>query len=186
MPSHEPRTWKIIRSLIRKGDVFVDVGAHVGTYTIPVAKIVGSNGIVVALEPSPFNYQILRRNVEINELRNCILINKAAWSKRAKLQFYYTTQATGISSLFPEWTKYHPLDDILKEVPPIDRIRVLKIDVEGAEVEVLKGAREVLKITDYVIFEAVKTLEPCLRLLPSDFKVSRIEMYNFLASRRIS
>ena len=77
MPYYEPITWKKIESIIKPGDICVDVGAHIGTYTIPMAHIVGPDGLVVAIEPSPVRY-ILSINVKINGLQDrVVIIDKA-------------------------------------------------------------------------------------------------------------
>lgn len=121
------------------------------------------------------------------------------------MRFYYDLRKTGSSSFNRKWffqqglperfyrtleteVEVAPLDEIVEELGLSDRaVRLLKIDVEGSEVEVLKGALNVLQRTDYIIFEASKTtLNSCLRLLPKHFKVSYIERtgsytYNFIA-----
>jgi FkbM family methyltransferase len=197
MPYFERRTWEVMKSIIKRGDVFIDVGAYIGTYSIAIAHKVGPSGIVISLEPSPM-YHILCKNIKINRLENCIALKKAAWSKSTHLELYYNPQRAGTSSFFKEWQPYvlksikveaKPLDDILEEVGyPISKIKLLKIDVEGSEVEVLKGASNTISITDYIIFETSKRmLNDCLQLLSSNFKVSFIEgtgpTYNFLACR---
>jgi len=208
MPHSEKKTWEVIKSVVRKGDIFIDVGAHVGAYTLPVAKIIGPRGKVIALEPSPFTFQILKRNVQLNRLNNVYLINKGAYSIRTHMNFYYDLRMTGHSSLDQKWflkqglpkrfcktlkkeIEVAPLDEIIEELGLFNEtIRLLKIDVEGSEVEVLKGATNILKNTDYIIFEASKrTLNSCLKLLPKYFKVSPIERigrltYNFIARRK--
>lgn len=63
----------------QKGDVFLDVGAHVGEYALEVAKIVGEKGLVVAIEPDFANYAVLKRSIEMNKTRNVIVVNVAAW-----------------------------------------------------------------------------------------------------------
>lgn len=88
-----------IKSIIRPGDVFVDVGTHVGTYTVPIANIVGSEGLVVAIEPSPL-HKILKINVELNKLTNVIILNKALYSETKLLEFYYNPRYYGMSSLY--------------------------------------------------------------------------------------
>ena len=81
------------------------------------------------------------------------------------------------------------LDNIvLSKIPSLDHVKLLKVDVEGAEVEVLKGATKILKLTDYIVFEASKqTIEGCLGIL-SGFNVKFIEesgpTFNFIATRR--
>lgn len=55
LPYYEEKTLKVMKSILKPGDVFIDVGAHVGTYAVPMARIVGPGGLVVAIEPSPLS-----------------------------------------------------------------------------------------------------------------------------------
>ena len=72
---------------ICRGGVFLDVGAHVGKYTVMVSKIVGSTGLVVAVEPHPENFRVLKRNIKLNNLKNVVAYNLAAWNKICTLSF---------------------------------------------------------------------------------------------------
>jgi FkbM family methyltransferase len=201
MPYFETLTFKIVKSLLKPGDVAIDVGANIGTYTIPLAKIIGPEGVIVAIEPSPIR-KYLHKNIELNKCQNVLVSDKAAYSTQGYLEFYFDPVRTGVSSIVANWVerfaKSKPerlkveadtLDNIvLSKIPSLDHIRLLKVDVEGAEVEVLKVATKILKITDYIIFEASKqTIESCLRIL-SGFDVKLIEggplTSNFIASRR--
>ena len=201
-PTYEAITWRKIKSIIEPGDICVDVGAHIGTYTIPIARMVGSNGFVLAIEPSPVK-DILSINVKINGLQDRVtIIDKAVHSKRELFDLYYNPSRTGWSFLVKDQLERSttlckikvealPLDEILKESGIANRrIKLLKIDVEGNEVEVLRGAQHTLENTDYVIFEASKeTVSECVRILNSlGFKVSLLEKYgnvaNYIAKKK--
>jgi len=69
----------------RKNETFVDVGAHIGKYTLQIAKIVGETGRVVAVEPHPTTFQILRRNIELNSLKNVFAVNVACYRKECNI-----------------------------------------------------------------------------------------------------
>ncbi|MHA1664402.1 MAG: FkbM family methyltransferase [Candidatus Njordarchaeales archaeon] len=84
--SYEFENWMWEHLKLNKGDVFVDVGAHIGKYTVPVAKIVGENGLVIAVEPHPENYRTLVKNIRLNDLKNVLALNIAAWSEECKLK----------------------------------------------------------------------------------------------------
>lgn len=196
LPYYEEKTLKLMRSILKPGDVFIDVGAHIGSYTIPMARIVGSHGLVIAIEPSPL-HKVLLKNIYLNNLKNVIVCKKAAYSKTTKLRFHYNPKKTGISHLSNKDLELEvdtsTLDDIIRDVVnyPIKRIKLIKIDVEGAEAEVLRGAMYTLKNTEYIIFEARKeTLNECIELLSDEFKINFIEsvttgsVYNLIARRR--
>ena len=132
----------------KRGEVVIDIGAHIGRYTMSIAKAVGDEGMVVAIEPHPENYKALQRNIELNRLKNAIALNLAAWEKDCELRLFIG-DCTGHHSarinrglgLFK--SKARAMDNVLKELS-LDRIDWIKIDVEGAECEVLYGLGETL------------------------------------------
>jgi hypothetical protein len=75
-PKFEKQLWDYLN--LEEGDVFVDVGSHIGKYTIPAARLVGSSGLVISVEPHPENYAVLVENVMLNKLTNVITLNIAA------------------------------------------------------------------------------------------------------------
>lgn len=171
LPYREPATYEFVERNLRKGDTFIDVGANVGAYAIPVAKVVGNKGRVIAVEPSPAK-EFLKRNIELNGLKNVKVIEKAAYKRNTSLNFYYRPTVTTRSSIMPDWEigeKYRmkvPATTLDSALRGIRKIKILKIDVEGAEVETLIGARETLKKTRYVIFETEPDkLSECIKLL---------------------
>ena len=133
----------------QKGDVFLDVGAHVGKYALQVAKIVGAKGMVVAIEPDVANYAALKRNIELNKARNVIAVNVAAWHCDTKIRFFFFGSSLGSSvksdfGLGSTEVEARALDGVLLEIG-IDRMDWVKINVEGAEVETLEGIQKTLR-----------------------------------------
>jgi FkbM family methyltransferase len=146
----------------RRGEILVDIGAHIGKYTLTAAKAVGNEGMVVAIEPHPVNYQALQRNIGLNKLENAIAFNLAAWNTDCKLKLF-TGDAAGHHSVKVNrrigWieVKARVTDRVLKELH-LDRVDWIKIDVEGAEREVLCGLEETIskfkpKIITEVFYE---------------------------------
>jgi FkbM family methyltransferase len=134
-----------------EGDTVIDVGAHIGLYTLIAAKRVGSSGKVIAIEPDPDNFKILKKNILLNQLSNVEALECAVYSTKEKLKLFlpelergrtiFNTvmqDRAGISNNFLE-VEANTLDNILNE-NNIQRVNWIKIDVEGAELEVLKGA----------------------------------------------
>jgi FkbM family methyltransferase len=157
--------------------IFVDVGAHVGKYTVQVARgLQDKGGKVVSLEAHPGNYDTLVKNIILNNLPNVIALNLACWSKNESVKLYhdFDSSTTAAYSAVETFQGDHvtveakKLDNILKELK-IDTINFMKIDVEGAEPEVLEGAEEFLRNNNIqkIIFEsneeAVK--EKCKQIL---------------------
>lgn len=167
--------------------VFIDVGAHIGLYTIEVSRIC-HDGLVVALEPNPFIYIKLLRNIKINHCNNVIPLNIAAWDREEKLKLYLA-DVSGRDSVIYKRPRYievrgMPLDKIVEDFlsKRIDRIDVVKIDVEGAELHVLKGMKRVLKkYKPYIIIEvSLSTLAHVVELLKG-YSFTIIEGFNILA-----
>ena len=144
----------------KEGDIVIDVGAHIGPYTLKTAKRVGLNGKVIAIEADPGNFDILNRNVQLNKLTNVIALNYAAYSKEDKIRLYllkvdkssYTKYNTIMidraqhnnEKNFVE-VKANTLDYLLQSIGiNHEQVNWIKIDVEGAEFDVLKGAKNIL------------------------------------------
>jgi FkbM family methyltransferase len=151
---------------LKLGDVFVDVGANVGYYTILASKRVGANGKVFAVEPVPQTVKVLKFNIKLNGLRNVNVVDKAAWNSYCKLKMRVAFGEFGGASFFRNGVEIDvdaiPLDDVLEDVP---KIKLIKIDVEGAEYEVLQGLKQSLIRTEYVVLELSRKVNECLKLL---------------------
>ena len=141
----------------KQGDIVVDIGAHMGRYTIISSKRVGSNGKVVAIEAHPGNFEMLNRNIKLNQLTNVIPLNYAVYSKETKVKLYlpeeesgYTIYNTIMSNRAGTEDKFVEVNantvDYLLKLNQIreEQVNWIKVDVEGAEFEVLKGATNVL------------------------------------------
>jgi FkbM family methyltransferase len=141
----------------KQGDIVVDIGAHIGRYTIIASKRVGTNGKVVAIEANPGNFEMLNRNIKLNKLANVIPLNYAVYSKETKIKLYlpgeesgYTIYNTIMSNRARNEEKFVEVNantlDYLLQSKGIkeEQVNWIKIDVEGAEFEVLKGATNVL------------------------------------------
>ena len=79
----------------KEGDTVVDVGAHIGHYTIIASKRVGPNGKVIAIEADPRNWDMLNRNIKLNQLTNVISLNYAVYSKETKIKLYLPGKQQG-------------------------------------------------------------------------------------------
>ena len=132
----------------KEGDVVIDVGAAFGIYTMIASKKVGSSGKVVAIEPQPEIFRMLNCNIKLNKLSNIVSLNYATYSKETKLILYsnfslISERAGKNNQVFIE-VNCNTLDHLVGEIQEINEINWIKIDVEGAELEVLKGATGIL------------------------------------------
>ncbi|MFN3805275.1 MAG: FkbM family methyltransferase [Pyrobaculum sp.] len=139
------------------GGVFLDVGAHIGGHTLRVAK---QAKLVIAIEPTRETYRFLVENIRLNNLQNVIPLNIAAWNRNETIKLYYgdSSEANTLKAdlgLGYEVVEARVLDEVLRELG-IDKVDLIKVDVEGAEYEVLEGLRETLKNSKTVIVEVLK------------------------------
>jgi FkbM family methyltransferase len=134
---------------VRRGDVVVDVGAHIGVFT-DFALLNGAAKVVL-VEPDPVNVECLRRNfaAEIAGGR-VVLIPEGAWSSRGSLEFSLGLANSGTGSMVTREVgaktipvPVRPIDEILAEAG-IGQVNFIKMDIEGAETEALKGARQTI------------------------------------------
>jgi len=132
---------------LKPGNVFVDVGAHVGKYSFYAAKQVGTNGLVIAIEPHPKNAENLRKGIELNGLTNVEVVEKAC-SNYSGTGFLIEYELSARHELSMKPTrikvKVDMLDNILQSLR-INKVDMIKIDVNGHEHEVLEGSQKTLK-----------------------------------------
>ena len=152
---HEYDVASFVFDVLQKGDVFIDVGAHGGLYTLLCGKIVGSEGRVIAIEPNPDNLKFLRQNVKLNQLYNINVISKAASDEKLKINLNYETKKTALTSTVSGASKTVEVETMLIDevTEKYDSIKVLKIDTEGYDLKVLKGAHYTLQKTHYLVVE---------------------------------
>lgn len=141
---------KVVQKMIRKGDVVIDLGAHIGYYTLLFANLVGKTGRVIAFEPEPTNYELLEKNLKINGYKNVVLVNKAVSSKTGKNRLYLDEFNTAGNTLFKLKEDQASieidsisLDDYFKDYG--GKINFVKMDIEGEEPEAIKGMCSILR-----------------------------------------
>ncbi len=142
---HEFADMAFCLHLLRPGDVFVDVGANIGSYTVLASKIVGANSI--SFEPVPQTFKHLQDNIKINNISNLVDANccaVGAVSRSIKFSCDQDTTNQVVDDDYAgQWidVPVKTLDKILQNLEPI----FIKIDVEGYEPEVIRGAKETLQ-----------------------------------------
>jgi FkbM family methyltransferase len=143
---------RAVRQLLQEGMTFIDVGTHVGQYTMLASRLVGATGSVHAFEPQPDTFALLNHNIDANEFTNVHLNRCALGETSSNVQLYVARPDNIGQSSFRRPQNYsgtaltvpcRRLDDYVEE-RGIRRIDVIKIDVEGAELSVLRGARNIL------------------------------------------
>lgn len=144
----EQEDLELLMRLLKPGQTFIDCGANIGIWTIVAASAVGKAGNIYAFEPNPNTFKKLHRNVyEISNLdSNVNLLKSAVGNEQKEIQFLCTenhnvSQITSENDSRAILVSVVTLDSIFKE----QKVHGLKIDVEGFELEVLKGAENILK-----------------------------------------
>lgn len=130
---------------LHEGDIVIDAGAFPGDYALFAAKKVGSRGHIYALEPSPANRKLLERNIQKSGLENITILPKGLWDRSTTL----TIQEQGLAAQVKtaesdDVIDVVPLDLLVKELQ-LEQLDVLKMDIEGAELQALAGAEKTLK-----------------------------------------
>lgn len=157
-PWREARVYGKIRELLQTGCVFIDCGANIGFYSLVASHLAGQSGTVIAIEMLETNVKSLTANLRLNDIKNVSVIKGALFRERGIiLEASYKRGQYGLASILVRSggnscrVKTVTLDEICAR---LERIRLVKLDIEGAEYDALLGAAEVLRRTDYILFES--------------------------------
>lgn len=156
---YESETSNFIGSILQPGDQFIDIGAHVGYFSMLASALVGATGAVYAFEPDTANYAHLLEHIALNAATNVRPLHMAVGAAPAVADFFVNSDNDGGHALwevgrhpFNERSRQQPttrkvfvtsLDHVLGNTD-MSRLRAIKIDAEGAEFAVLVGARGIL------------------------------------------
>ena len=160
---HEAQSTEFLKSLLKKGDVVIDIGANIGYYVLIESKIVGKKGKIFAIEPSKRNFEFLTKNIKLNNVRNVKAFNFAVGDKDGYVEFIETQQSNRsyVSLLSGEdiaakkyKVKMRSVDSFVKE-NEIKKVSLIRMDIEGFEAYALKGMQDILKkkLPDYFYIE---------------------------------
>lgn len=146
--SYEAGTLGFMMSYLKKGDIFVDIGANIGLMTLHASKLVGEAGRVFSIEPSKTTYEKLVRNVELNNLKNVKALNFGLGST-AQIKKLILNSDPGMNTFVDGSSNLNSFEEVKIEV--YDDLEIfkntnpdlIKIDVEGFELDVLRGLQSV-------------------------------------------
>lgn len=153
--SFEPNEFAFLARTLRPGMTFVDTGANEGLFTLFAARRVGASGRVIAIEPSARERALLERNIARNSLGNVTVVPHAVAAEPGTAELLIAPRKHGLHNTLGEFiyegetavaretVVVETLDDLHKRLA-LQHVDVIKIDVEGAEVKVLAGGRNVL------------------------------------------
>lgn len=145
--TYEKGTIQLLEKYLQKGSAFLDIGANIGLMSVIASKVVGTNGIVYAVEANPNTVPILQANIDLNDCRNVEVIPVALSDISGKALLFENWEVNrGGASLISQSNeeeglevKMERLDDLFDENTPI---QLVKIDVEGFEPQVIRGGMQ--------------------------------------------
>lgn len=151
--THEPLNTKMLAKQLRKDMVCLDLGANIGYYTLLESKIVGNNGKIIAIEPSPVNFSILQKNIQMEGATNIEVYNLAGGDKDGKIKFLLKKQSN-LSRIVSEneikssdnivEVSVRKLDGFLEE-QSLKKLDFIRMDVEGYEFFIYEGIRNSIR-----------------------------------------
>lgn len=157
-PSWEKLQTELVKREIKKGDTALDIGAHIGYYTLLLARLVGENGKVFAFEPEPANFALLKKNVKVNGFCDNVILNQkavASETKRTQL-FLGRDNTTGHSLYKGHYRSRRYKSEVEVEAVRLDdyfkgeRVDFIKMDIEGGEGEALIGMLSLLERNKHI------------------------------------
>lgn len=186
----ERGTKAALRSLVTEAGVVLDIGANIGAHTLHLARLVGPSGRVIAFEPTDFAFRKLRRNIELNpalaeriSTYNCFLAAKdgnalpdkiySSWPLVPEAELHAKHLGRAMST---DNASTRSVDSVLAEVGN-PTIQLVKLDVDGFECEILRGATKLLReqkpifvmeLAPYVLDERGTSLSELMSLLTSN------------------
>lgn len=171
--NYEVAETRYCEQVLRPGDVAIDGGANIGLYSMLFGRLVGESGRVIAFEPDPVNAGRLRSNLELNELSFVTVEEQALWSEPGRVTLnrfepafgpWHSLGTPALEHPFRRGEFARPVDHVDVEATTlddycnaagIDHIRLVKLDLEGAEPDALAGATRLLdgKAIETILFE---------------------------------
>lgn len=184
---YEDSDLTVLKKLLNPGDMVIDGGANEGYVSLFLSKIVGDNGKVFSIEPNEENLDYFKKNIELNSIKNIVVIKKALSDKCSDISYYCNANegawGSVIKSVIPGspqkviMTKGDTLDNISYEYNLIDKISLIKLDIEGNELKAFLGAERLISTSrPHLFFEVNLTFW-------SHLPESVDTLFNFLKSK---
>lgn len=182
--AYEKESQFLVMSALRPGDTFVDIGAHIGYFTLLGAALVGDAGKVIAVEPVDENFRQLEKHLTSNGLDMVTAVQAVVSAENGERSIFFNADNDGGHALWDP--AEHPANALTRENPRadtvasvtldrlfkqngIDTVRLMKIDTEGAEAEIIDGAREVF-LSGRIEFVIMEVNAGGLNLMDSGIK----------------
>jgi FkbM family methyltransferase len=155
--SYEDFELGLFTGCLSEGDTVLDIGGHIGLYTLPAARKVGPNGRVIVFEPGQANFALLKQNVTENGYHNVTLVQAAVSDSVGETHLMISVDNTGDNSLSgpttagraSETVRMVTIDSFMADLSP--RVDMVKIDIQGGEPGAMRGAHQTLMAQDDVL-----------------------------------
>lgn len=161
---YEAENFEFLEDSCKTGSVVIDIGAHIGLFSVIASQVTGDKGKVYAFEPAPNTFVLLKKTLSINQSQVIEPFQKAVGKESGKITFFVSDGEADNSNSLVNYKEDRPLHGIDVEVTSVDafvkeknisKLDFIKIDVEGAEYDTLRGAIETLKNLKPVCIVAV-------------------------------
>ncbi|MGA1875209.1 MAG: FkbM family methyltransferase [bacterium] len=156
--NYEPSETRFFQNEVKEGNIVIDIGANIGYFTLLFAKHAGKRGHVYAFEPEPYNFGLLKKNIEINGYTNVTLVNKAVSDCTGKLELFLNEDNRGDHRIYNSHDGRRSLiidsislDDYFADFD--GKINLIKMDIQGAEYHALKGMISLLSKNPQIVVE---------------------------------
>ncbi len=191
---YEEDTNRILKEYVKPGDVVIEAGANIGSETLILSKLVGNSGMVYGFEPSPYVFDRLKINIQINELQNVKAYDVALGEDDKMITFNIFPKGycnSGMSSKYLETSvtkkidvKQQTLDTFIAE-NNINKVSFLKMDIQGAELDLIKGASKTLEKFHPIIFSEAYDDQIDTKLLYEILKSLNYTVYKLVPNGKI-
>jgi FkbM family methyltransferase len=184
--THEPLTTHLFSKLLERGDTYLDVGAHVGYFTLVARQAIGDRGLVIAIEPQPYNCTKVLRNWSLNSFDNVVVYPAAATNTEGTVTLHnqpasdtqrLSLDAPSLAGDMPQRfaVPLRRLDGIMAD-QHISSVKLAKIDAEGHELEVVQGLGGRLSDIHHLIIEVY---DPSLPRYKELYRVLKTSGFSF-------
>ncbi len=164
--AHTRNEISMLRTMIKEGDNILDIGAHIGTFSIPFSVFNNRKGKVYSFEANPSNYSLLLKNIQANNLNDVVIPTNAVVSKEGGLEFSASLPVSGNSGMCYFRPKLENSEFVVlsinidawhDQLTQNQNINLIKIDVEGAELLVLESCQKIIKESKPVLYIEINT-----------------------------
>lgn len=147
---------ELYKQLLKLGDTVIEVGANIGTLTVPIAQYVGNEGKVYAFEPQRITFQVLCGNIALNNLYNVWTYNCGVANEHKKVKIFEGQLGINNGAFrISDWPGNYEIDIVALDEYNFKNCDLLKVDAEGMDTEVIQGAENLIKqCQPYIVMEA--------------------------------